>query len=149
MANDNVELENRVRKILLETPYAILTTVSEDSKPHARWMSPIFATGSLKEFHALAAPRSRKVAHIRTRPEVNWVFTSPQFNDIVNLYGTATVEEDPVLRALIWEHMEDKQRAFILRNDENLEFVIIQTQVQTVEYLRPRTGETTPNVLNL
>ena len=147
MAKDTVELENRVRKILLETPYAILATVGDDSSPHVRWMSPIFAGGSLKVFHTLAAPQSRKIAQIQANGKVSWVFSSPQFEEVVTLHGTALVADDPLLRAEVWEAMPDKQRAYILRNDENLEFVIIRTEVETVEYLRPKEGQTAPDIL--
>jgi len=149
MASDKVDLENRVRRILLESPFAVLTTVGEEGRPYARWMSPIFVTGDLKEFHTLAAPLSRKIAHIRKNAQVTWLFTTPLFDEVVMLYGDAVVEEDPLLRAEIWEAMPDKQRAFILRNDENLQFAIIRTQVHTIEYMRPRQGETTPKVLKL
>lgn len=148
MAKDHIELENRVRKILLDSPYAILATVGDNAEPYARWMSPIFATGSLERFHTLAAPASRKIAHIRANEKVSWVFHTPQFDEVVTVHGRASVDDDPLLRAEIWESMPDKQRSFILRNDENLEFVIIRTEVETLEYLRPKEGQTTPVVIS-
>ena len=147
MAAETVEIENRVRRILLESPFAVLTTVDEEGRPHARWMSPIFASGSIKVFHSLAAPRSRKVAHLEKNPNVSWLFTGPAFDEVVALHGTALAESDPLLRAEIWEAMPEKQRAFILKNDDNLDFAIIVTEVRSVEYSRPRRGETVPKVL--
>ncbi len=144
MAAANVDIVNRVRRILIDAPFAVLSTVGEDSTPFTRWMSPIFATGDLKEFHALAAPRSRKIEHLRTNPRVTWVFSSPDFEDVVTIHGKAFVDEDPALRAEIWERMPEKQRSFILRNDENLQFAIIRTDVERVEHLRPREGQTEP-----
>jgi general stress protein 26 len=144
MSTADIETQNRIRKILLESPFAVLGTIGENSQPHARWMSPIFAGGSLKEFHALAAPHSRKVAQLQANANVCWVFSTPAYDEVVTLYGTASIETDPILRACIWENMPDKQRAFILRSDENLEFSLVRTEVHTIEYLRPQTGETHP-----
>ena len=124
MTPADTDTQNRVRKILLECPFAVLATVGEDSLPYVRWMSPIFAAGSLKEFHVLAAPHSRKIAQIKRNSRVSWVFSTPSYGEVVTLHGTASVEDDPLLRARIWESMPEKQRAFILENDENLDGLI-------------------------
>jgi len=147
MVEENTDLKNHVSRVLLETPFAILCTVSEDGKPFARWMSPIFATGNLKEVHTLAAPSSRKVAHIKKNPSVSWVFNTPSFDEVIILRGKAVLEQDAFVRAQIWEAMPDKQRTFILENDENLTFQVIRTFVETVEYLKPRAGQTVPLIL--
>lgn len=147
LSDDTVALRNRIRKVLLECPFAVLTTVGDGPAPFARWMTPVFAAGSLKEFHALACPRSRKLDQIRANPSVAWVFASPQFEDVVTIHGAAEVDDDPLVRAEIWESLPDKRRAFILASDENLEFLIIRTVVERIEYLRPRSGETTPRTL--
>jgi hypothetical protein len=78
---------------------------------------------------------------------VSWLFNSPGFEEVVTLHGVATVEDSPLLRAGIWEAMANKVRAFILKSDENLQFVIIQTRVERAEFLLPRSGETKPQVL--
>jgi general stress protein 26 len=147
MAIDKIELENRVRRVVLESAFAVLSTVGPDGKPYARWMSPIFARGDPRELSTLAAPASRKVQHIRQNPAVSWLFSSAAFEEVVTLHGRATVEDSPHLRAEIWEAMANKTRAFILKSDDNLQFLIIQTRVQRVEYLLPRAGETKPQVL--
>src|SRR6186713_2395505 len=56
----------------------VLTTLDQNSCPRARWM----ATLSLNEFpnlHALTSPHSAKVFHIKYHPQVEWMFSSPDF----------------------------------------------------------------------
>lgn len=147
MAEDPVALKSSIQKILLETPFAILATVGDDGRPYARWMSPIFASGNLDRVLTLAAPQSRKVAHIRKTPEVSWVFHSPAFDEVITLHGHAEVDQDPMLRGQVWEAMTDKHRTFMLKNDDNLAFVVVITWVERIEHLRARLGQTKPTVL--
>lgn len=144
MSTREIEIANRVRRILVDSPFAVLSTVGEGSEPFARWMTPVFARGDLKEFHALAAPRSRKVEHIKKNPRVAWVFSTPAWDEVVTLHGTASIEDDPGLRAEVWERMPEKHRAFILNDDANLCCVVIATRVERIEYLRPLEGQTVP-----
>jgi general stress protein 26 len=146
MAEDTVELKIHISKVLLDIPFAILSTVGEGQAPFTRWMSPIFLAGSLKAVYALVAPRSRKVAQIRENPTVTWVFNTPAFDEVITLRGTAEILDDAMLRTEIWEALPDKTRSFILNNDENLAFAILRTDVRAVEYVRPRAGQTKPIV---
>jgi general stress protein 26 len=147
MVDDMVLLKNRIRAILIETPFAVLSTASSDGRPYVRWMTPIFATGDLKTFHTLAAPHSRKIEHIHGNPRVSWVFATADHGEVVTIHGTARIDDDPMLRAHVWESMPQKQRSFILQSDENLSFLIITTQVESLEYLLPRKGQTVPIVV--
>ncbi len=144
MDEDEVELKIRISKVLLDIPFATLSTVGEGPAPFTRWMSPIFLAGSLKAVYSLVAPRSRKVAQIRANPNVTWVFNTPDFDEVITLRGTAQILDDAMLRAEIWEALPDKTRSFILNNDENLGFAILRTAVRSVEYSRPRAGQTEP-----
>lgn len=147
MAEDTVALKIHISKVLQEIPFAVLSTVGEGQAPFTRWMSPIFLAGSMKAVYALVAPESRKVAQIRANSSVTWVFNTPAFDEVITLRGTAEIIDDAMLRVEIWEALPDKTRAFILNNDENLSFAILRTEVRSIEYSRPRAGQTTPTVL--
>jgi general stress protein 26 len=149
MAEDKVELQIHISKVLLDIPFATLSTVGEGQVPFTRWMSPIFLGGDWKAVYALVAPRSRKVAQVRANPSVTWVFNTPTFDEVITLRGTAEIVDDAMLRAEIWEALPDKTRSFILMNDENLAFSILRTKVRSVEYVRPRVGQTKPIVVEL
>jgi len=102
--------------------------------------------GSLREFHALAAPRSRKLDQIRKNPKVAWVFNSPGFEDVITIHGTAPSIDDPMLRSRSGRACPEAA-GVILLSDENLEFVIIRTG-GGIEHLKPRRGQTTPTVVS-
>jgi general stress protein 26 len=68
----------------------ILTTIDEQGRPGARWMSTL-SFDEFPIFYALTGPESRKVAQIQRHPAVNWMFFNENLSVVFNLIGQARI----------------------------------------------------------
>lgn len=116
----------------------VLATVDENGMPHMRWM----ATLSLKDFprlYTITSPTSRKIQHIRQNPNVNWMFSNEEMNVIVNLHGTARVEDDFGKMQRVWKLLTDKSKAYFLNiKGDGPGFAVIETEIEDIEATVPK-----------
>ncbi|MCC5828091.1 MAG: pyridoxamine 5'-phosphate oxidase family protein [Phycisphaeraceae bacterium] len=130
----------------------LLTTVDKDSVPHARWMGTSLAADGLHTIYTLSGKTTRKVQQIRSNPAVCWVYSADDGADVVTLYGHAEVMTSPSVSQAIWDRLVDCAREYVvsaLSNDEEAEFVTIETTVSRVEFLSPRQGVLHPRSIEL
>lgn len=145
--SDPASLQARVSRLLNHSPFAVLTTVGSDSRPHARWMTPVLVTGNLDEVDCLVLPGSRKMRHVLDNPHVTWLYQSPSFDEVVTVHGQAWVEKDLGYRSLVWDRMPEKQRVLFFRSPEPTGFEVLRTRVERIEYIQPLSGELKPTLV--
>lgn len=129
-----------------------LTTVDRDGQPHSRWMGASPIAEGLSKLYTLTGKRTRKLKHIERNPRVCWQFTAPNYEEVVKLTGEATVLSAPVVSQQVWDRLAQAARTYVmnvLSNQDNLEFVTIETQIDTVEYLCASKGLVAPHVIRL
>jgi general stress protein 26 len=138
--NDRAQVIRMARQLLKANNPGVLSTVDEGGSPQSRWM----ATMSFEDFpnlYTLTAANSRKVAQIREHPVVQWMFTDRDYSFVVNLMGRAELFlRDAATMKRVWHQIADKSRAYFMnaRVDDGPGFVVIHTQVETVECTIPK-----------
>lgn len=144
-------LENAL-KIITHAFVGALTTVDADGVPHSRWMGAATGNDGLARLYTLTGRGTRKIEHIQNNPHVTWLFTSPNYNEVITLMGTAKLLDSPVVQQGVWDRLADCARTYgmnALSNTENLEFIVVETTVTTMEYLNPSEGVARPHTLEL
>lgn len=124
-----------------------LSTVDEQGTPHARWMAGVPVGNGLGRLISVTARGSRKLDHLMANPRVCWLFSDPHDDEVVTLTGTMQILEDPTLAEPAWRQLERAARQYamnLLSESENLWFVGLETQVETIEYMHPSQGLTHP-----
>jgi len=118
----------------------VLTTIDENGRPHARWMATL-AFSDFPVIHTLTAPDSRKIAHIKAHPDVEWMFSNQDLTFILNLSGTAEVLTDTRAIKHIWKKIEDKSHAYFLHNFVRKPgFSVIETKVRRISGCIPQSS---------
>ena len=139
---NNQELLQRIRTLIHDSTggrgIGILTTASAERRPHATWMGTIAST-ALDRIITMTSPDSRKARNVLENPQVEWLFTDQTMTELVYLYGRARVLNDMDCIKTAWNQMPDKSRAYFLSRDGvGITFLIIETQVESIEYHIPR-----------
>ncbi|MFQ3669943.1 MAG: pyridoxamine 5'-phosphate oxidase family protein [Verrucomicrobiia bacterium] len=131
------EILHTARELTSGTAYGLLCTVDAQGCPRARWMACV-TQGNFDQLLALTAITSRKVAHIRTHPEVQWVFTHPDMSRVITFTGHARILDhvEDVKRS--WNRIPDKTRAYFLHGSlSGLGVAVIETSLDTLEFSVP------------
>lgn len=146
----NSDMLNRAIHVINEHYVGMLTTVDEHGVPHARWMGCSLADGGLSVLYTLTGRQTRKLSQIRTNPNVCWVFSSPDYREVVTLWGQAQVLEAPAMVQSVWDRLVDAARAYCLSTIEGEpEFAIVQTNVRRGEIICPRLDVFRPQPLEI
>lgn len=141
------QILSEAMSVLNRCDVGLMCTVDADGMARARWMTCAFGAGGMARLYTLTGKTTRKVEQIRRNPAVTWVFSTPGYGEVVTLLGAARVLESPLMAQSVWDRLVDAARAYSLNglaDDENLEFVTIETQVQRVELLAPRLKVVSP-----
>ncbi len=129
----------------------MLTTVDETHMPCARWMGTATAENGLHTLYTLTGKNSRKLAHVRGNPNVCWVFSDTEYNDIVTLYGQAIIHTSPLATQQVWDRLCDFARTWCtskIAHEQDMEFVTLETSVTKIEFMSPRLKIYQPTVVN-
>jgi general stress protein 26 len=139
-------------RVVTQSFVGLLSTADGDGRPHSRLMGAAPVGAHLGRLYTLTGKTTRKVANIEANPRVCWVFFSPEYADVVTLYGRATVLESPTVTQEVWDHLANAARAYsmnVASDEHNVEFVVIETKVDTIEYLCPGLGMTAPKRIDV
>ncbi len=131
---------------------ALLSTVDREGIPHARWMGSSTAAEGLHRLYTLSGKRTRKVEQIRDNPEVCWVFTSEGHGDVVTLYGRARIMTSPSVAQAVWDRLLEHAHRYVmgaLSENEEAEYVTIETIIHRIELLCPRRKMYVPRSVTL
>jgi general stress protein 26 len=127
-----------VQNPLLFGQAMMLATVDENGGPHMRWM----ATLSLNDFpilYTITSPASRKLQHIRSNPNVSWMFSNEEMNIVVTLRGKARIANDVGKMQYVWKLLTDKSKAYFLNiKNDGPGFAVIETEIEDIDATVPK-----------
>ncbi len=131
------EIIDATRALTAGTAYGMLCTVDGRGCPRARWMGGV-VVGTFDHLLSITATTSRKVTEIRTHPDVQWVFTSPDLARVVTFNGHARIIDHVEEVKRHWHHFPDKTRAYFLHGSlSGLGVAVIETALDTLEFSIP------------
>lgn len=132
------DLLSRAVKVVNNASIGVMTTVDEHGQPHARWMTSVARDG-IKSLITLTALSTRKVAQLEADPRVCWMFTAPDYDDVVTLYGSVSIERDPITGMQAWDRLARAAQtyAFGSLRGEDPQLATLITQVRRVEIISP------------
>lgn len=120
----------------------LLVTADSNCRPHATYMGSL-ASPSFDRLLTMTSPDSRKVRNILENSQVEWLFLDEERDEVLYLWGTARVIQDPREVERAWRDMPDKTRAYFLPYQETvgMRFLMFETSIDVFEYRIPRTNE--------
>lgn len=139
-------------RLVNETFVGMLSTVDSEGRPHSRWMGSAMSVNGVRSLFTLTGKGTRKVQQIQRNPAVAWVFSAEDFSDVVTLRGQAVVHEAPMVAQQVWDRLIDCTRTYVmgaLSNEEQLEFVAIETMIDEVEILSPAQKIYQPHIIKV
>lgn len=148
----DAQILDNALKIVTHAFIGALTTVDQDAVPHSRWMGAATGNDGLARLYTLTGRSTRKIDHIENNPHVTWLFSSPHYSEVISLMGTAKLLDSPVVQQSVWDRLAECAQAYgmnALSNTENLEFIVIETTVTSMEYLNPGEGVNHPRTIDL
>lgn len=119
----------------------LMTTVDKQGLPYARFMGACTMGDGVARLYTLTSVGTRKLDQLADNSAVTWVFHSPNYGKIITLYGQAREMASPVVAQPVWDRLADCAKAYsmnALSNRENVDFAIIETVVERVEFIAPR-----------
>jgi len=138
----DAEVLARVKQIVAQAFVGVLTTVDDQNHPHGRWMGAVLLGEDFGKLYTLSGPHARKLTQIRANPRVSWVFNIDGYGEIVSLHGKAEIHTSPVLAQNIWDRLATLTRDYAMSvvsdDSDSLDMVVIETEVDEVEWLSPK-----------
>jgi general stress protein 26 len=128
-------------QVVNEAFLGLLTTVDQQGVPHSRWMGSAVIGNRLSSVYTLTPSGTRKLEQLKHNDNVTWVFSAPEFSDVVTLTGKARVLASPMVAQQVWDRLMECVRLYCmsaLNDDSNLELVTIEVQVRQIELVSPR-----------
>lgn len=137
--------------VVTDTFAGILTTIDPEGNPHPRVVSSKLPVEGIRFIYSLSHPQSRKLDHIRANPRVSWLYSTVNFKEVITLTGRAKIIDDPLFANRVWGQMKPSAglEAFYRVYQENPTFVVIETEVETIEYLTPHDLNARPFIMRL
>ena len=134
------ELMNRIAAILDAHGTGLLATTDAEGAPHVRWLTPAVLRDRPDAIYALTAPGFAKVAQVRARPRVEWMFQDPSLAEIVTVRGTVSVVDNPSLRAEVLEAVGPRLRTFWSLAKDARDLVVLETAIEEATRYLPMEG---------
>ncbi|MBX2850139.1 MAG: pyridoxamine 5'-phosphate oxidase family protein [Phycisphaeraceae bacterium] len=155
MPAPEITLEQAVaaaRQLIAQRIIGVLTTVDPSHVPHSRWMLGALPEEGLSPLLSLSARGARKLDHLDTNPNVCWLFSDDQDNEVVSLLGTIVRLESPSMAEPAWQGLSkaaEKYAMNLLSEPENLWFEGLETNITQIEYMAPSIGLTHPVIFQI
>ncbi|BDA72584.1 pyridoxamine 5'-phosphate oxidase-like FMN-binding protein [Rivularia sp. IAM M-261] len=128
---NNGDSIQKVRELIKDIDYAMLTTVDSEGKLHSRPM----ATNKEVEFNGdvwfFTYASSLKVNEINRRHEVNVSYADPKKQSYVSLTGTAEIVRD---RQKLEELWQPQLKAWFPKELDEPDIALIKVNVENAEY---------------
>ena len=116
----------------------LLTTADGRGHPHATWMAT-YAFVDHRDIITLSSPDSRKAHNISENPNVQWLFSSPDYEHLVYFTGKAFLEREPENFKRHWQLLPDKSHAYFLDTYNSPPgFAMIRTEVDKAFLVFPK-----------
>ncbi len=130
-ANENSESIKKIRDLIKDIDYAMLTTIDSEGKLHSRPM----ATNREVEFNGdvwfFTYASSLKVNEINNRHEVNVSYAAPNKNSYVSLTGTAEIIRDKDKLKELWQ---PQLKAWFPKELDEPDIGLLKVTVEKAEY---------------
>ncbi len=121
----------KVRELIKEIDFCMLTTVDEDDNLHSRPMSlngEVDAAGNLWFF---TSANSHKVFELSRTPKCNASFANPDDNRYVSISGTAELVRD---KARIEELWKPELKAWFPKGTDEPDLALLRLGIEKAEY---------------
>ena len=142
----------RAARVVHRAFVGAMPTLDQQGEPITRYMAAAAVGETLHHLYTLTGRATRKLDHLRHHHEVCWLFALPDYEEVVTLRGRAWALDQPVVAQHVWDRLSEAARAYamnVLSNREQVEFVVIESQIDRVEWLCPGEGVVMPRLLTL
>ena len=120
----------RLRKMIKDVKYALLTTAAADGSLHSRPLTTLDW-----DFDGVAwflVPRDSRLASELTRsPDVNLAYASPEEDTFISLAGRAQVQQNPARARELWNRWAEM---FFPDGPESPEVGVLRVEIRSAEY---------------
>ncbi len=130
------EILRRLESVVEESQVAILATTDSKGKPCMRWMTLAMINGRPASLFAVTSPRFRKIKHIESSPDAEWMIQTRDLNTVVNVKGTIAIVDNPSLKSEVLESIGKRLEMF-WRVNRQTEFVVLETTINKVTHFTP------------
>lgn len=135
------EVLEKIELIIEDSKTAVLATTGADGKPHMRWMTPAVLKGKPGAIYAVTSPHFQKIAELEKDAGAEWLFQTRSVNKIMNVKGKINVIDNPSLKAEILEAVGKRLTMFWKVNNQDMDFVVLETVIEEATYFLPMTGQ--------
>jgi general stress protein 26 len=120
----------RLRKMIKNVKYALLTTSAQDGTLHSRPLTTLdWEFDGVAWF--LVARQSRLADEVGAIPEVNLAYASPEDDTFVSLAGRAEVQQNPTRAKELWNRWAEM---FFPDGPGSPEVGVLRVDVRSAEY---------------
>ena len=120
----------RLRKLIKDVKYALLTTAATDGSLHSRPLTTLDW-----DFDGVAwflVPRdSRLASEVTANPDVNVAYASPGEDTFISLAGRAQVQQNPERARELWNRWAEM---FFPDGPESPEVGVLRVEIRSAEY---------------
>ena len=123
----------KLKQLIREESFGIISYMGSDDAPCARWMSPVFLDG-VDGLYAVTSRRFGKALAIEQKPSVHWMFQDKWLTEVLGIAGHAVLIDNPSLKAQVLEAIGPRLAVFWgqARNPDDL--IVIETLLENGEY---------------
>ena len=126
--------------IIEDARTAVLATFDDKGMPVMRWVSPAILRGRSGTIFTITAPRSNKVQHIKSNPQVQWIFQTRSLDKIINVEGKVNLLDNPSIRSEVLEVVGPRLVAFWKINVDERDLLVLETVIEKATYYLPMKG---------
>jgi pyridoxamine 5'-phosphate oxidase len=134
------EMMGKIEAVLEDAKAGILTTVDEKGRPHARWMTPVLLAPWPETIFAVTSPDFPKILQLGSNNKIEWMIQTKSLDQIINVRGGINVLDNPSLKAQVMEAIGKKLTVFWKINQNNTDFVILETVIDEAVWYAPMKG---------
>ena len=97
----------------------VMSTVTPEGRPHVFWMGAmVFAEPFV--LYMETYQRSRKVAHLKSNPNVELLLSRPDFSRVLTITGKGQLEASPAAKKMVFDRISASADYFSSAEDPNL-----------------------------
>ena len=133
-------LLNILESILDEVKTAVLASVDTEGRPSMRWVSPAVVRGRVGALYMVTSAKSKKVQHLKSNPQVQWLFQTRPLDRIITVDGRVNVVDNPSIRAEVLEVVGPRLRPFWKINMEERDLLVLETIIERATFYVPMKG---------
>jgi pyridoxamine 5'-phosphate oxidase len=126
--------------LLDDAKTAILATVSADSSPSMRWMTPTVIRGRTGALYAVTSRTFAKSEHLKGNPRVQWMVQSRAVDKIITLDGKVNIIENSAMKAEVLEAIGPRLPVFWRVNPDPANLVVLETILSEGTVFLPMKG---------